>query len=1800
MAEGDLTASGIESGVHVNLEVGADGGVLLPENLSLSDASFSVNGDDLILSWPNGAEASVEGFGSGDMPSFSDSTGAEMSGDMAFQLAKLDSPAELSADFTFEAVGDAIAGTDGDAIGTVEEADGAVWAIRVDGTRVELKVGDPVFQGDVLESGPDGSIGVILADDTTFSMGEDGQMVLDEMIYDPASQEGSVSVSVLEGVFTFVSGQVAKTDPDAMTIDTPVATIGIRGTQVGINLSEEKGMDVVLMEEADGFVGEVVLQNDGGVEILNTAFAASQITSFDSAPAASFTIDTVQFLQSFGSALKALPAGNNANTYGADQQDLEILIEQAIEEALNAAEEEAEESSEEAEAEAEAAEAEAEAEAEAAEAEAEAEAAEEAAEAEAEAEEELAEAEEEAEELEILAAEAEAEAQEFADEVEEVVTEAEPEPVAETLVVVGAEEPVPQFELVAFSAPTSGLTTTPGLVAGTDGPVTAPSFTRLQEVLAAAPVPAPAPQLTPQEATIASLSSLISSSGGSGSVSLGANGFYSVAPGADGMIRVDLSARTESFSVTGGILGDSVVLGSGNDQIYTAAGDDLVNAGAGNDMIIGGSGEGEDIYIGGSGVDWLTYSSAPEGYDLAINLNSGGANADPVTVTLADGTRITIDAGSASDLVSGPDDATDHWIGTDSISEIENILAGAGNDVVVGSGASNVLVGGAGADHLFGGGGDDTLIGGDATLTFSNGQIVATVGGDTANDVLDGGTGFDIVKFSGTFNGFTIGFDDNGNLTLTDKNGGSVDTLIDIEQIVFGDGQTVSVSAPPVLDIVATGAEDTAIPLDITGAAADQSITVDGIPDGAVLSYVGTDGATVEIAVTGGTATLTGAQTTGLTITPPENDSADFSLTVTFEPTASDIRLPETYSFNVSPVTDSKLDITHGTAVEGQSISLDVSRIFEGAPDTSEALTTMNFLGNAVESVKVGVFQDDGLGNLVPIDGTSIFVTITVNAETEQLLGFAEGGLGDALGLADGQQLQIQLPVVNGIATVPESLADTLSLSLPENFSGDIVVSATATVIDEGITSEIGTNININVDGLADDVIVKAIDANVEGDEDNAISLGLSLEGEDEADVTSITISGVPQGATLSAGTDNGDGTYTLQASDLAGLTVTPPAYSDVDFTLSITATTADITTPPFALRVEVTAVANPPTLVANDLTVNEDSTIDLGMSTALVDTDGSEAITSVTISGIPQGATLSIGDNQLIVGSQGSISVSPDDLANLSFTPPADFNGVIELTVSSTSTEGAGGAATTSKTISIDVLAVDDVPDVTVQAASGAEDNAIPLEISAAVSGSEDVASVTIGNLPAGAVLSAGTDNGDGTVTLTVAQLSGLTITPPADSDVDFVLSVFATSTDGASSAPIDLAVNVSGVADAPIVLVNDASGSAGEAIALDFSATLADTDGSETLSVEIGNLPDGAVVVVDGQQLTPVNNAVTLTSAQLANVSVIPPSSVTGTIDLTITATASEDGTTATTSETLSVTIDPDSDTDTEDMVVLDVDVLKSLDVETEIAAGDLSSITISGLPDGAFLTAGTEGPNGEWTLTPDDLNGLQIALDPTNLPDEDDDEIEFDFTLDVSATLSLDGAVVTGSIEFDYEDDDNLLIGSDGDDTVFAGNQGDIVFGLQGDDEIFGGNAKDELYGGSGDDYLFGNHGKDELFGGTGNDVLTGGKGSDVLTGGEGSDTFIFDAQSGSDIITDIMQQDTIVFEGQEFDANDMIFNEDSDGNVQISFSQTNTSVTLEGVKMSDLDRNNDGDLSEGYSVTQDGDKLSVTIDTGDGTS
>jgi len=311
MAETTQTPGGTPQ-THTMSASGAEV-LTLPEGLSVSEAEFAVDGSDLVLTFPDGSKVTVENYyEQAQPPQLASADGANLSGDMVVQLTGTPDSANAS---TIQQFADAasgtqvIGGTDGAPIGTVKNVTGEVWVTRADGTRVQLQAGDQVFQGDSIETGPKGAIGVLLADETTFSMGEASQMVLDEMVYDPATQNGSLNVSVVQGVFTFVSGQVAKTDPDAMKIDTPVATIGIRGTQVGIEIPPDGqgDMQVVLMQEADGFVGEVVIENNTGQVVMNQGGDFVSIPSYDSQASQRGQMTDDQIVERHSITLKHLP-----------------------------------------------------------------------------------------------------------------------------------------------------------------------------------------------------------------------------------------------------------------------------------------------------------------------------------------------------------------------------------------------------------------------------------------------------------------------------------------------------------------------------------------------------------------------------------------------------------------------------------------------------------------------------------------------------------------------------------------------------------------------------------------------------------------------------------------------------------------------------------------------------------------------------------------------------------------------------------------------------------------------------------------------------------------------------------------------------------------------------------------------------------------------------------------------------------------------------------------------------------------------------------------------------------------------------------------------------------------------------------------------------------------------------------------------------------------------------------------------------------------------------------------------------
>src|SRR5262249_36229664 len=108
------------------------------------------------------------------------------------------------------------------------------------------------------------SLGITLDDDTTFTMGGDAQMTMDEFVYQKGGKNTGI-YHVVKGTVAFVAGQVAKTGN--MSIDTPTATFGIRGTtgvvEVPEGITGAGQVQVKLYPDANGAVGRIEVFSPG-------------------------------------------------------------------------------------------------------------------------------------------------------------------------------------------------------------------------------------------------------------------------------------------------------------------------------------------------------------------------------------------------------------------------------------------------------------------------------------------------------------------------------------------------------------------------------------------------------------------------------------------------------------------------------------------------------------------------------------------------------------------------------------------------------------------------------------------------------------------------------------------------------------------------------------------------------------------------------------------------------------------------------------------------------------------------------------------------------------------------------------------------------------------------------------------------------------------------------------------------------------------------------------------------------------------------------------------------------------------------------------------------------------------------------------------------------------------------------------------------------------------------------------------------------------------------------------------------
>ena len=122
-------------------------------------------------------------------------------------------------------------------VGIVKNVEPEAFIIRND-LPENAVIGNKIVMGDLLKTGSDGSMGVILKDDTVISMGPNTEILIQTFLFEPAKGELSFIARMAEGTISFISGQIAKLAPDSVHLETPVATIGPRGTHFFVQVEE--------------------------------------------------------------------------------------------------------------------------------------------------------------------------------------------------------------------------------------------------------------------------------------------------------------------------------------------------------------------------------------------------------------------------------------------------------------------------------------------------------------------------------------------------------------------------------------------------------------------------------------------------------------------------------------------------------------------------------------------------------------------------------------------------------------------------------------------------------------------------------------------------------------------------------------------------------------------------------------------------------------------------------------------------------------------------------------------------------------------------------------------------------------------------------------------------------------------------------------------------------------------------------------------------------------------------------------------------------------------------------------------------------------------------------------------------------------------------------------------------------------------------------------------------------------------------------------------------------------------------
>jgi len=170
-------------------------------------------------------------------------------------------------------------------IGEISELKGNGEISRKDSTdSLIAELAADIFSFDEVRTG-NGRMAVEFLDSTILKLTEHSRVIIDEYIFDPDPSKSKLALKMASGTARFITGKLGRIDKKNITIKTPSATIGIRGTDFTTTVDELGRSLIILLPNEDGTSsGEITVETWAGVEILNQPFQATMVQTMDSQP----------------------------------------------------------------------------------------------------------------------------------------------------------------------------------------------------------------------------------------------------------------------------------------------------------------------------------------------------------------------------------------------------------------------------------------------------------------------------------------------------------------------------------------------------------------------------------------------------------------------------------------------------------------------------------------------------------------------------------------------------------------------------------------------------------------------------------------------------------------------------------------------------------------------------------------------------------------------------------------------------------------------------------------------------------------------------------------------------------------------------------------------------------------------------------------------------------------------------------------------------------------------------------------------------------------------------------------------------------------------------------------------------------------------------------------------------------------------------------------------------------------------------------------------------------------------------